>query len=196
MNALSARMRCARPRLIEVHSCAGMIRGTRSSGNGRSRTGPSASGPAASKVMPCCMNIASRRRPAETIESGPSCCSASASAAACGRGVPSALWTSSKKSSSSVGSVTCPSSHRWRLEAPLAHPALDLGHRRLDDLHPRVALGVAFHQRPAAELVVRALDHVLDGPLVGGALLAVAPVLVGQLPLLERILRAALEALE
>ena len=43
---------------------AGMMRGTRSSGNGRSRTGPSASGPPASKVIPCCMKIASRRRPA------------------------------------------------------------------------------------------------------------------------------------
>ena len=56
-------MRCARPRLIVVHSSAGMIRGTRSSGNGRSRTGPSP-GPPASNVIPCCMKIASRRRPA------------------------------------------------------------------------------------------------------------------------------------
>ena len=46
-----------------------------------------------------------------------------------------------------------------------------------------------------AELVVGSLEHVLDGLLVGRALLAVAPVLVGQLPLLERVLLAPLEAL-
>ena len=80
-------MRCARPRLIVVHSSAGMIRGTRSSGNGRSRTGPSP-GPPASKVMPCCMKIASRRRPACVSASGPSVCSASTSVRACGARLP------------------------------------------------------------------------------------------------------------
>ena len=45
-----------------VHSSAGRIRGTRSSGNGRSRVGPSS--PVVSNVIPCCMKIASRRRPA------------------------------------------------------------------------------------------------------------------------------------
>ena len=80
---------------IDVHSAAGMIRGTRSSGNGRSRIGPSASGPAASNVMPCCMKIASRRRPAAASWSGPSACSALTSVWAYARGVPPASTISS-----------------------------------------------------------------------------------------------------
>src|SRR3712207_8748633 len=42
----------------------------------------------------------------------------------------------------------------------------------------------------------RSLEHVLHRALVRGTLLAVAPVLVGELPRLQRILRALLEALE
>ena len=46
------------------------------------------SGPAASKVMPCCMKIASRRRPAAASASDPSAASASTSVRACARGAP------------------------------------------------------------------------------------------------------------
>ena len=67
---LSARTRWARPRLITRHSSPARMRGTRSSGKGRSRLGPS--GPAASKVMPCWTKIASRRSPAAWRRSRPS----------------------------------------------------------------------------------------------------------------------------
>src|SRR4051794_31430602 len=49
---------------------------------------------------------------------------------------------------------------------------------------------------PAARLRVRALEHLVDRLGVLGTLLAVAPVLVGELPRLARIVAARLEALE
>ena len=68
-------------------------------------------------------------------------------------------------------------------------PVLDLGVHRLDHRDARVALRVARDHVPAREgLLVGAGDHVLDRQLVLVALLAVAPVLVGQLPGLERVL--------
>jgi len=80
-------------RVLRVHSAAGRIRGTRSSGIGRSSVGPSS--PVVSNVIPCCTKIASRRRPAAASCSGPSASRPAASAAACGRGVPSLSNSSS-----------------------------------------------------------------------------------------------------
>src|SRR3954453_19111544 len=94
MKRFSAEMRWTRPRSSSSHSEAGRIRGTRSSGNGRSRTGPSS--PVASNVMPCCRKIASRRRPAAASCAGPSRASSATSGTACGRGTPPVAKTSSK----------------------------------------------------------------------------------------------------
>ena len=74
------------------------------------------------------------------------------------------------------------------------HGLLDLGDHGLDHEDARVALRVGRHDVPAPVLVVGALEHVLDRLGVRGALLPVAPVLVGQLPGLERVALAALEA--
>ena len=85
---------------------------------------------------------------------------------------------------------------RRHREAALAHPALDLGDHRLDHLHARVALVVALHELPRRVRVLGPLEHVLDRLRVLRPLLAVAPVLVGDLPALQRVLLALLEALE
>src|SRR5680860_929619 len=81
-----------------------------------------------------------------------------------------------------------------RLEAALAHAVLDLGDRGLEHPHPRPPFGVALHQLPAGGLVAGARQHVLHGQQVLGPLLAVAPVLFGELPALERDALTALEA--
>ncbi len=113
-------MRCASPRLIVRHSSPGRIRGTRSSGNGRSRAPPSAP-PVASNVMPCCRKIASRRRPAATSCSGPSACSPAISSVACGRGRPCSSSSSSKKCMAAGGGISFPGpdSSLWREGAAL-----------------------------------------------------------------------------
>ena len=54
--------------------------------------------------------------------------------------------------------------------------------------HARASLRVALDQVPAGVRLVGASEHVLDRLGVGTALLAVAPVLVGQLPALELVL--------
>src|SRR5206468_162297 len=82
------------------------------------------------------------------------------------------------------------------LETVRAHPLLDGGDRRLDHLDAGPALGVALDELPASVRVVGALEHFLDGAGVGAPSLAVAPVLVGELPGLQRVLGAPLEALE
>src|SRR5205085_12455351 len=86
--------------------------------------------------------------------------------------------------------------HARGLEAAGPHAALDLGVDGLDHLHAGVALGVPLDQVPRRVLGVGALQHVLQRPDVMLSLLAVAPVLVGELPPLQRVLLAALEALE
>src|SRR3712207_8447097 len=53
-------------------------------------------------------------------------------------------------------------------------------------LFPYTTLFRSRDHRPGRPVGVRALEHLLDGLLVGRALLAVAPVLVGQLPRLQR----------
>src|SRR3712207_485945 len=63
-------------------------------------------------------------------------------------------------------------------------------------LFPYTTLFRSRDHRPGRPVGVRALEHLLDRLLVGRALLAVAPVLVGQLPALQRVLLAPLEALE
>src|SRR3954451_21432444 len=75
-------------------------------------------------------------------------------------------------------------------------PLLDRRDHGLDHLHARKALRVPLHEVPRRPLGARALEHVLDGLAVGGPLAAVAPVLVRELVLLERVLLARLEALE
>src|SRR5271166_1594265 len=90
-------MRCARPRLIARHSSPLSTRGTRSRGNGLSLL-PSIPElpPLVSKVMPCCMKIASRRLPASISPAGPRRLSSWTSAFAVGRGVPSGANSSSR----------------------------------------------------------------------------------------------------
>src|SRR2546425_10313622 len=85
---------------------------------------------------------------------------------------------------------------RWRLHPPLLHPLLDTLDHRLDHLHSRVALRVTLDQVPGSVRLVGAGEHVLDRLLVLAALLAVAPVLVGQLPCLQRIALSSPEALD
>src|SRR6185503_11055287 len=85
---------------------------------------------------------------------------------------------------------------RGWFHSPLSHASLDALDHRLDHLDPRVALRVRLDQVPRRVRLVGAGDHVLHRLLVLGALLAVAPVLVSELPHLQRILGAPLEALE
>src|SRR5580692_5354268 len=106
-------MRCARPRLMSRHSSPLSTRGTRSRGNGRSfELPPTPPPPLVSNVMPCCIKIASRRRPASISPSGPSRLSSSTSARAVGRGVPSASNSSSRNGArgryASAGGVCTP----------------------------------------------------------------------------------------
>src|SRR4051794_13117226 len=78
----------------------------------------------------------------------------------------------------------------------LRRSALEGLDHALHDEHARVGLVLARHDRPRRALRVRLGEHVLDGDLVVGAPAAVAPVVLGQLPALERILLALAEALE
>ena len=87
----------------------------------------------------------------------------------------------------------------WRLRLPLG--ALAAADRSLDGLvdgldhaQPRVPLGVALDEVPRRLGGARLREHVLHGLGVLIALLPVAPILVGQLPRLERIFLASLEA--
>src|SRR6476620_10226489 len=86
---------------------------------------------------------------------------------------------------------------RWRrLHPPLLHALLDAFDHRLDHLHSRVALRVTLDQAPRSVRLVGTGEHVLDRILVFAPLLAVAPVVVGQLPRLQRIALSSLEALQ
>ena len=77
--------------------------------------------------------------------------------------------------------------------APALEALLDPLDERLEHGDPGVALLLAGHEVPRREVVVGALEHLLggDGVLVG--LLAVAPVLVGDLPPPQRVVLAVLE---
>src|SRR5829696_3999698 len=81
-----------------------------------------------------------------------------------------------------------------RLEAPLAHPALGLADHGLQGGHAREALGVARDEVPWRALDVGARQHVVDRADILGPAAAVAPVLVGDLPHLQRVLLASAEA--
>src|SRR3954452_14668300 len=85
----------------------------------------------------------------------------------------------------------------WRRVDPVRpHPRLERGVDRLDHLHARPLLLVPLDEVPGRPRRVGAVEHVLDGSRVLLALLAVAPVLLRQLPRLERVLLARLEAVE
>ena len=66
----------------------------------------------------------------------------------------------------------------------------------LQRLDTRILLVDGFQDVPRRELGRCLLDHLIDRGLVLVPLLAVAPVLIGDLPLLLRICLALLEALE
>src|SRR3954447_9671966 len=85
---------------------------------------------------------------------------------------------------------------RQRDDAVLTHPALDLRDRDLEHLDTRIALGFRRHELPAAMVVVGASQHLLDRLLVVLPAATVAPVVLGQLPLLQLVVLAFLEALE
>src|SRR6185437_13416687 len=85
---------------------------------------------------------------------------------------------------------------RRHLEPVGAHPVLDRRDHGLDHLDPGPPLAVAFDQRPRRVRRVGAVEHVLDRVLVLLALVPIAPVLVGELPLLERVGPPPLEPLE
>src|ERR1700704_4923060 len=86
---------------------------------------------------------------------------------------------------------------RRRVHAVALHAALDLVDHCFEYGDSRVAFRVCRDQVPARVwLVARSGDHVLDRRPVVGALLAVPPVLVGQLPRLQRVLLAAFEPLQ
>ena len=74
------------------------------------------------------------------------------------------------------------------------HALLDPMDRRLEHLHPGEALLLARDDVPRGEVVVGALEHLLGGAGVGRGLLAVAPVLGGDLPAPQRVVLAVLEA--
>src|SRR5258708_14917779 len=81
----------------------------------------------------------------------------------------------------------------WDLESPRRQPILDLLADGFEDLHPRVALVLGLDQPPSTEWMVGTVDHLLDGALVLPSLAAIAPVLIGQLPLAQRVLAPRLE---
>ena len=83
------------------------------------------------------------------------------------------------------------SSRARDLPAPAAHALLDALVGPLDHLHAGQPLLLAGRDVPRRQLVVGAGEHVLGGLLVLAVALAVAPVLVGELPALERIVLAA-----
>ena len=83
--------------------------------------------------------------------------------------------------SSSEDGTSMPQSGHARL-----HPA----DHRLDDLDPPVALVLRRDDVPRRQRAVGQAQHVVDRLVVLRSLLAVAPVLVGQLPRLERDRRA------
>src|SRR4051812_288894 len=82
------------------------------------------------------------------------------------------------------------------LEAALAQAGFHLLADDLEHPGPRPALVVTLDDVPAGALVVGLGGHVLDRLFVGGPLLAVAPVVRRQLPGLEGVLLAGLEALQ
>src|SRR4029453_1034939 len=83
---------------------------------------------------------------------------------------------------------------RRRLHAVAPHARFDAGADRLDHLDSRVALVLGLDQVPRSKRVVGPLQHVGDRLLVVAPLLTVVPVVRRELPLLQRIIAAALEA--
>src|SRR5436190_11787171 len=74
--------------------------------------------------------------------------------------------------------------------------SLDALGERLEDFDAGEVLVVGLDQGPGGDLGAGAVDHVADGGLVGVPLLAVAPVLGGDLEALEAGLLPRLEASE
>src|SRR5580704_7946492 len=95
---------------------------------------------------------------------------------------------------------------RWRSAASLftgraapfakSEDLLDRAAQGLEDLHACPPLVVRLDEVPGRELGARAIDHVAHRALVSRPLLAVAPVLLGDLEALEGRLLALLEAPE
>src|SRR3954451_7180704 len=123
------------------------------------------------------------------------------------RSPPTGLRTislsSGRMAKAPVSSVIFPSfwsmllERRRRLEPVPPHAGFDLRDRRLDHRYAGVALRVTRDQVPGgARLDAGPGDHLLHGLVIGAALVAVSPVLVGQFPALQRVVPAPLEALE
>src|SRR4051794_3511745 len=73
------------------------------------------------------------------------------------------------------------------------HPRLDALVQALEHGDPRVALLFGGHQVPGRQLVVGAGEHLLGGAVVVAVAGPVAPILLRQLPALERVVLAAAE---
>ena len=89
----------------------------------------------------------------------------------------------------------------WVYVVRQLHPVLvqrpfDLAVDGFEHVHPRVVLGLGGDDVPAGVLGVGALEHLLQRLHVELALAAVAPVVGGELPALERVVGARFEALE
>src|SRR5713226_1583832 len=87
---------------------------------------------------------------------------------------------------SSRGPSSSPTRSRRRrevgeLESSGGSSLLHLLAGRLEHLHAGIALAVPLDEVPRRGLVVGASEHVFDRQLIGPSLLAVAPVLVGEL---------------
>ncbi len=89
-----------------------------------------------------------------------------------------------KRGSSSVG----------HFGTPPSHPGFDPFVEAFDDGNVGEALLLGGDNVPGGELVIGAGEHVFGGSVVGAVLGAVAPILVGELPALQRIGLAALES--
>ena len=96
------------------------------------------------------------------------------------------------------GHARCPAGPggvgRRHRQAQAGHAGLDAADDRLDHLDPPVALVLGRDHVPGGQRAVGQAQHVVDRLGVLGPLLAVAPVLLGQLPGLERVVPAAFEA--
>ena len=81
----------------------------------------------------------------------------------------------------------CCRGRRRNREVPCGQAGFDGRDHRLGDLDPGPALVLGLDQRPRRRRVIGAVEHLLHRRSYCRALLAVAPVLVGQLPGLQRI---------
>ena len=80
------------------------------------------------------------------------------------------------------------------LGAPPPHPGLDPFVESLEHGDAGEALLLGGDQVPRRQLVIGAGEHVLGGFVVEAVLLPVAPVLLGQLPALQRVRLPPIEA--